>query len=136
MWVYSAGGWNAGRHGVLLTADTVTSSDGVGLFSLEGLAPGNYDLQVKGTHTLSRLAAGTSLADGTNAVQFGTLSEGDVNGDDVVGGADFQFVADRFGLRQGEIGFDTVADLTGDGLVDVADLSLLAANYGARGSVR
>lgn len=77
-----------------------------------------------------------SLAAGTNVVQFGTLSEGDANGDDEVGDADFHFVAGRFGLRSGESGFDTAADLTGDGVVDVADLSLLAGNFGARGPAR
>lgn len=133
MWVYSAGGWNAGRQGVLATTSATTSADGVGLFTLDGIAPGSYDLQLKGTHTLSRLVSGVSLAAGTNVVQFGTLSEGDANGDDQVDAADFQFVAGRFGLRSGESGFDTAADLTGDGVVDVADLSLLAGNYGARG---
>ena len=136
MWVYRAGGWNAERSGALVTADATTSSDGVALFSLGALAPGDYDLQLKGTHTLSRLLAGVSLGAGTNVVQVGTLSEGDVNGDDVVGDADFQFVSGRFGLRSGESRFDIVADLTGDGLIDVADLSLLAGNYGTRGPVR
>ena len=136
MWVYRAGDWNAGRQGVLLTANATTSSDGVALFALEGISPGSYDLQLKGTHTLSRLASGVSLAFGTNVVQFGTLSEGDVNGDDVIDDADFQFVASRFGLRSGESGFSLAADFTGDGLVDVSDLSLLAGNYGLRGPVR
>ncbi|MCL4532557.1 MAG: hypothetical protein M1582_05120 [Actinobacteria bacterium] len=95
MWVYRAGGWNAERSGALVTADATTSSDGVALFSLGALAPGDYDLQLKGTHTLSRLLAGVSLGAGTNVVQVGTLSEGDVNGDDVVGDADFQFVSGR-----------------------------------------
>ena len=136
LWVYSAGGWNVGRQGALLTASATTSADGTVLFALDGIAPGSYDLQIKGAHTLSSLVSGVSLAAGTNTVQFGTLYEGDVNGDDQVGDVDFRFVAARFGLRSGESGFDATADLTGDGLVDVADLSLLAANYGARGPAR
>ncbi len=136
LWVYSAGDWNAGRQGALLTASSTTSADGTALFALDGIVPGTYDLQIKGTHTLSGLVAGVGLAAGANTVQFGTLYEGDVNDDDEVGDADFHFVAARFGLRSGESGFDATADLSGDGLVDMEDLSLLAANYGARGPAR
>jgi hypothetical protein len=136
LWVFGAGGWNAERRGALLTLSATTSPDGVAVFGLPGLVPGSYDLQVKGAHTLSRLEAERSLAAGVNVVEFGTLAEGDTNGDDEVSGADYQYSADRFGLRSGEGSFDLAADLTTDGLVDVSDLSLLAGNHGTKGPVR
>lgn len=135
-WVYAPGAWSAGRQGALITATATTSSGGVATLPLPGVAPGSYDLQIRGAHTVSRLLTGVSLPAGTTVVQFGTLTEGDANGDDEVNEADFEFAEARFGLRSAETGFDSRADLTGDGLVDVSDFSLMAKNFGAKGPVR
>lgn len=70
-----------------------------------------------------------------NAVDMGTLREGDTDGSEAVDDQDLRFVADRFGLRLGEAGYDPAADLSDDGVIDIRDVSLLAGNYGAAGPV-
>ena len=58
-----------------------------------------------------------------NCDPFETPCEGDLNGDDVVDGADL-------GLMLSQWGSDGSADLNNDGVVDGADLGLILAAWG------
>ncbi len=55
---------------------------------------------------------------------------GDVNGDDHVDAADLLILADSFGLKPGDPGYDMRCDSNADGCVDVTDLLILARCWG------
>jgi trimeric autotransporter adhesin len=109
------------------------SSDTSGRFTVTNLAPGTYDIGVKGAHTL-RTRVRATLAAGANAVSIGTLQEGDVNGDNCVSLLDFSALSRSYGLCAGDAGYDARADLNGDGCITLLDFSLLSRGYGQCGA--
>lgn len=81
-----------------------------------------------------------SLGDGTllEAVRSGSITlsaaialVGDFNGDGSVGFADFLQLAQAFGKKSTDAGFDSRLDLDSDGEVGFSDFLLFAANFGA-----
>ncbi len=115
-----------------LVESLTPTTDQSGSFSLTGLTPGTYDVAVKQAHALQVVEAVT-LAVGGNAVDFGTLLEGDANNDNVIELLDFSILANTFGKSAGETNYDERADFNQDDAVDLNDFSLLAANFGAQG---
>ncbi len=108
------------------TIDTYTVTLGAG---------GSYSLAVNGTGSAEVLVqlqpglkkkAGVNLSGGTVNQNF-TLTNGDVNGDNVVDDADLLAVLFEFG------GSATQSDVNGDGVVDDADLLIVLFNFGATG---
>jgi hypothetical protein len=75
------------------------------------------------------------LAPGANAVDFGTLLEGDANDNNVVELHDFSILATAFGTGVGQPGFDPRADFNESTWIDIADFSLLSTNYGQAGDI-
>jgi poly(3-hydroxybutyrate) depolymerase len=108
--------------------DYSVRTDQEGSFVLAGLAPGTYDIGVKNSHTLRNLMGSVILVAGTNAMHFGTLLEGDANGDNYVDISDFSVLAAGF-----HPAYDARADFNEDGVVNISDFSLLATNFGAQG---
>jgi len=110
------------------------TTDDSGWFSLGGVVElGNYDIRVKGTHTLQNLI-NVTLETGENEVDFGTLLEGDANDDNVVTILDFSILASTFGKAEADPDFDARADFNQDGVVTILDFSLLASNFGQGGA--
>jgi hypothetical protein len=87
---------------------------------------------VKNSQTLQNCQSVT-LVVGANAVNFGTLREGDANDDNCVLLVDFSILATTFGKCTGDAGFDARADFDGSGCVVLVDFSLLATNFGQCG---
>lgn len=111
-----------------VASGTVTA----GAVSLSPNVPvGNYRLLVKGPTHLAKLipvSVGTSTTIGTVA-----LVNGDVNGDNEVGAADFSALAAAYDAVLGDPGFSASADLNKDDEVGAADFSILAASYDETG---
>jgi hypothetical protein len=118
----------AGQARAVYTA-TVTA-DTAGRFALPNLAPGTYDLYVRGQHSLWTVLHNVTLPDTGGTVTIGPLREGDVDRDGLVSQADFALLVASYGKVRGEAGFAPGADLNEDGVVNIYDFSLLAANYG------
>ena len=59
-----------------------------------------------------------------------TASLPDFDGDGTVGFGDFVKFAAKFGLGQGDDGYDAQFDLNGDGEIGFADLLIFAENFG------
>ena len=135
LWGHTGGSADSSHQGYLFTANGTTDEGGAVLFGLNGVSPGEYDLYLKGAHSLGSLARNRALVSGVNTVDMGTLREGDTDDDEAVDETDLRFVVDRFGLRLGETGYDAAADLSDDGVIDIRDVSLLAGNYGAAGPI-
>jgi len=105
-----------------------TTTDQNGEFVVGPVDPLDYDMRVKGTHTLQNLVP-VSLVSGDNSVNVGELLEGDANDDNCVTILDFSILANTFALGEGEPGFDPRADFNQDTFVTILDFSLLATNF-------
>jgi hypothetical protein len=122
-------------HVTVTHLDTVTEydlvTDTMGTFVVTlGAFEGDYDVRVKGAHTLSAFATLT-LAIGGNTYDFGELPEGDANGDNFVTFDDYSLLFANVGMA---VQPDSGADFNGDGFVLFDDYSLLFLNFGAEGS--
>jgi hypothetical protein len=103
---------------------------------LAGIMPGQYDIAVKGNHTLRNLAPGANLNWGDNAYSFDTLLEGDIETIatfNQVLQADADILTGAFNRCQGQIGFAANADLDESGCVLLPDFGLLSGNFGLEG---
>lgn len=106
------------------------SASGAYTFNAPGVVtPGAYDIRVKGDTWLSRLAGSVSVANGSNTFSITLTRNGDVNGDNEVGAADFSQLAAAYDSVTGDVNFDALADVNDDGEVGAADFSIIAANY-------
>jgi len=108
------------------------TTDNNGHFTLYGVQPGVYDAYIKHAHTLQSKQPIT-LRSGANRIDFGTLREGDADGDNMVRLLDFSILATAFSKCQSTPGYDERADFDGNGCVKMVDFSLLATNFGATG---
>jgi RHS repeat-associated protein len=111
---------------------TVTTDD-TGSFSLGSLPLGTFDLRVKNSHALAAKVANVTLGIGANAVQFGTLLEGDANDDNQINLTDASLLVTAFGAQAGQPGFNPQADFNNSGQINIRDFSLLATSFGLSG---
>ena len=115
-------------------AAAVATTDVNGGFTLAGLAPGTYDVEVKQEQALSRKVTNVTLVAGNNpVVNFGTLLAGDVNNSNAVTLSDYAILRLTFGKCLGDDGYDARADLNGSGCVTLGDYALLRTNFGQVG---
>lgn len=107
--------------------------DAVGRFRVEvEHMAGPYLISIKSAHHLRRTLGSVQLTGDGASVQV-SLQNGDVDGDNEVGIADYARISSSWGLEKGETGFDDDADLNIDTVVDIADYAILSANYGLMG---
>jgi Leucine-rich repeat (LRR) protein len=106
--------------------ETTTNQNGE--FEVGPIDPADYEMRVKGTHTLQNQVT-VSLAPGENNENAGELLEGDANDDNCVTILDFSILADTFSKCEGDTGFDHRADFNQDNCVTIPDFSLLATNF-------
>jgi hypothetical protein len=111
-----------------------TTTDQNGEFQIGPIDPSNYDMRIKGTHTLQNLVP-VSLVPGDNPVNVGVLLEGDVNDDNCVNILDFSILASTFGKCEGDSEFYAIPDLNQDGCVTILDFSLIMSNFGQCGPI-
>ena len=116
----------------LLYSYSATTNE-YGRFTIPDVPRGTYTIWVKGSHTLSNVKSNVSIGDGTNEVNFGTLLEGDANGDNAVTILDYSILRTAYGTVRGQPGYDERADFNQDGAITILDYSLLRTNYGRAG---
>ncbi|MBX7135465.1 MAG: hypothetical protein K1X67_22585 [Fimbriimonadaceae bacterium] len=106
--------------------------DAVGRFRVETAhMAGTYSIAIKAGHHLRKTQSVALTGDGAS-MQL-SLTNGDVDGDNEIGIADYARLSASFGIDKGQPGYDDVADLNIDSTVDIADYSILSANYGMIG---
>jgi len=113
------------KHGLSTTTATV-NLDSAGYYSLGGVQYGTYDLAFKASHWLRRVLKDVVI-NGNVSGQDASLINGDIDGDNVVGKADYDIL---------QLDWNTSAprsDVNGDGLVDLIDFGYLMANWGKAG---
>lgn len=116
-----------------IDTQTVTLS-ATGAFALTStVAPGTYDITVKGSHWLRRKASSiTVTSSGATGLTF-SLINGDVNGDNVVSLGDLGALRLAFSSSAGDPTWNANADLNGDGAVSLGDLGILRSRFGQAG---
>ena len=111
---------------------TTTSGD----FLIPVLKSGRYDICVKGAHTLRKCKPNVQLDPPITWVDFGTLLEGDANGDNTINAIDASIMATSYWKADGEAGFAPGADFNEDDYIDALDASLMASNYWKTGDAQ
>lgn len=105
------------------------TTDNSGNFIITDITPGNYKIAVKNGHTLKKVSQLETFGSGLKTINFGTLKEGDANGDNTVDELDFSLLLNSFYKALGDPGFDIRTDFNDDSLVDEFDFSLLLNSY-------
>ena len=109
------------------------STDEFGSFMIY-VDKGTWDILVKGEHTLAARRNDILIDDvGSPIVTFGTLPEGDANGDNNVISTDFFILRFTYNKVEGEPGYDDRADFNEDQMVTSTDFFLLRNNYNKAG---
>ncbi|MEO0595625.1 MAG: Ig-like domain-containing protein, partial [Chloroflexota bacterium] len=109
-----------------------TTTDNSGNFTVEGIAPGEYDVAVKNPKTL-QVVENLTLVTGNNDYDFGLLLAGDANNDNLITLQDFSIVTGSFNQAQGDPDYDDRADFNENNFVNLQDFSLLSANFNTAG---
>jgi hypothetical protein len=102
-----------------------------GFFILDGVAPGDYILHIKGAKYLARNVEvqATEPVSGVTA----TLKAADANDDNSVDVLDLDVLIRAFDNVAGDPNWNANADFNGDASVDVLDLDILIRNFDAQG---
>lgn len=103
-----------------------------GSFTVATFQKGGYDMTVKGSPWLRRKISPSSVTNGVS-VNFGTLVNGDVDGDNEIAIGDYAGLSTAFGSEPGNPHWNPNADLNGDDAVDIGDFAILSNNFGETG---
>jgi len=108
-----------------------TSKTGANLAgaTVTGVEPGTYDVSIISEHTLTNVKTNVTVAAPTTAVDMGTFSEGDANGDGEVTFLDISTLVPSYSKSEGDPGFNPLVDFDRSGNVDFLDVSVFVPNY-------
>ena len=107
--------------------------DASGNFSIEGVPAGTFDLFAKMDGYLQKGSYNQMLAPGPNAMAFGALLAGDINGDNLVNALDLSSIIGAFNTQPGDPNYIESADFNCSSAIDGVDLSALIGNYNLQG---
>lgn len=116
--------WN----GTLIQTQNFTN----GAFTFSTGLRGNIEIRFSGSHWLGFRGAYTLGSTGLSGINL-TLKNGDANGDNEVGPADFTVLSGAFGSMEGDSGFIPGADFNEDDEIGPADFTILSRNFGLQG---
>ena len=80
--------------------------------------------------TLAESITSSEVLTSANEITFNAAPSPDFDGDGTVGFSDFVQFASRFGVQQGDAGYDARFDLDADGTVGFNDFLIFAQNFG------
>lgn len=115
------------------SGNTQVSIDQNGHFSLTGIAVGTYDFYLKRDGFLRKRIDNISIGNSGNELNFGTLSPGDITGNNAVGISDFAQFSSAYGLTVNNDGYNELTDFNCDEITNIQDFSLFGINYGTTG---
>jgi hypothetical protein len=108
---------------------TKSATENAAVCEVAGVAPGAYDITVRGVSTLMNLKRSVVISAAATSVKLGTLLEGDANNDNIINLDDYAILSMCWLASESQAEYDVRADLDRNGLINAADLSLLAANW-------
>ena len=120
------------RNGASVLQTSPVSMTGLtGNFTVATSLFGPYDIAIEGPGFLRRVVPGVNIT--AFATLSTTLINGDINGDNLIGTADFNALRAAWGSTPSSSNWNPLADLNGDGFVGTADFNLLRSNWGTAG---
>jgi hypothetical protein len=123
---------DAGTNALIETNPGTTTAGHAFSFSTS-LPAGTYKLRIKGVNRfLAKSQTFTLGATGTSGLAY-TLTNGDANGDNVVGTADFTLLRTAFGGIAPNPPYTVATDFNGDGVIGTADFNILRTSFGQAG---
>lgn len=122
-----------GTSTVYKSVNVTTTNTGV--FTVAGVDLYDWDIRVKGLHTLASRKNNVTVVTTTAPIDFGLLYEGDADGNNRINILDFSILATAYGKQSGQPGFDPRADFNNNGRIEILDFSLLATNYLMQGDI-
>ncbi|MBI1334374.1 MAG: S8 family serine peptidase [Armatimonadetes bacterium] len=111
----------------------VTMTGLTGTFSFQTDKFGMYDVVIEGPSYLRRVIPGVNVTAFTTVST--SLVNGDIDGNNVIGTADFNAMRAAWGAVPSSSNWNPNADLNGDGVIGVADFNILRSNWGALGDL-
>ena len=113
---------------------TTTAGSANGKFAVGGVAPGTYDVWIKGGKNLAALNSGVTISGTSGTVPDSLLGAGDSDNNNTVDVLDFGNLVNSYGTDSAQNnGYSANADFNFDGVVDVLDFGLLVNEYGVIG---
>jgi len=114
----------------------VATTNNTGVFTIDNIPPGTYDIGIKNWTCLSELVTNVTVgANETTVVDFGTTREGDADGNDAVIAIDFSLLAGAFGSIPGDPNWNANCDFDRNDAITATDFSLLAGSFGQCGDL-
>jgi len=123
--------YQPGSNLVLESYQVDLSEDGV--FIIPDLEQGTVDLFIKVEGYLQKVIENVLIESGSNSVEIGPLSSGDLNGDNMVNLTDFSILCMTFGFAAGDDTFNQTGDFNCTGEVNISDFSILNLVFGQTG---
>ncbi len=114
--------------------DLVGTADASGEITVDGIAPGTYELALKYPNCLQVVDVITITGSG-DSHDAGELMTGDVNNDNRVNVLDHSTLVNSYNLQAGDAGYNPSANLNGTGRVNTLDFSLMVGNFNRFGEV-
>jgi len=114
----------------------VATTNNTGVFTIDNIPPGTYDIGIKNWTCLSELV--TNVTVGVNEiieVDFGTTREGDANNDDWVTISDRTLLYTAWGTHEGDDMWNPNCDFNRDGCITLTDRTIMYANWGQSGDL-
>jgi hypothetical protein len=112
-------------------AGTVTAGNAFSFSTAQ--SAGNYKLRIKGINRFLAKSQTIVLgASGVSGLSY-TLLNGDANGDNIVGTADFNVLRAAWGGVSPNSPYNVAADFNGDGIIGTTDFNIMRTSWGAVG---
>ena len=123
--------YQPGSNLVIETFEVGLSEDGV--FIIPDLDQGTVDLYIKVDGYLQKVIENVLIESGSNSLEIGLLSSGDLNGDNMVNLTDFSILCMMFGSVSSDDNFNQTGDLNCSGEINISDFSTLNLTFGQTG---
>jgi len=113
------------------------TTNNTGIFTIEDVYPGIYDIGIKNWTCLSVLNTSVAFTvANVTVVDFGEVLEGDANNDDIIGSSDYSLLSFAYNTwPAGPPKWDPNCDFNRDDYVGSSDYSILSLNYNKWGAL-
>lgn len=104
-----------------------------GTFDIGQLPTPSLDAFLKLEGYLQKAIYSVEVNEPLIGLDFGSLTPGEISGDNLVGAADFSIFSSSYGAVEGNSNYNILADINCDSAINIADYAIFSANYGLIG---
>jgi hypothetical protein len=117
---------------ILNGASYTLNLDADGKFTIPNVVEGTYDILIKASHWLAKIACGVNVSGVTN-IGIVTVINGDVVNNNEIDFSDINAVRAAYGSFPGDLTWNERADVDGSDEVDFTDINIVRSKYGEIG---